>query len=376
MMPSIAYITNTPSPHQMPLGLNLFRIIGDKFRMVFMNPINNERKSLGWRDPDIDLKWIIPVWKSENNKKILNDILEKYDVVIYGAVPAYLLFDRLRAGKLTFRYMERPFKRGIIMGFPWWFKRFCNEFWPFDYPNHHLLATGAYCAKDLSRIRMFNQRQWKWGYFTPVSDTFPPVRLNHPVKILWAGRMLDWKRIDLLLNATYKLHHSGKKFKLTLVGDGPEKNHLLQYSERYKMQEYVTFIPPVTIDNVLKLMCSSHIYVMPSSYYEGWGAVINEAMASGCCVVSSYGPGAAPWLIEHGKSGYLFPDGDIQELCLILSTIIDNHNICREIGLNAWSNIKNIWSPEVAAERLVNLVSGLLGTCPLPKYSVGPCSRA
>ena len=48
-------------------------------------------------------------------------------------------------------------------------------------------------------------------------------------------------------------------------------------------------------------MEKSHIHLFTSNHLEGWGAVVNEAMNSGCAVVANREAGAVPYLIEHGK---------------------------------------------------------------------------
>lgn len=370
----IAFVTSIPSPHQLPLGEALYIRLGETFRMVCTTPMDEERMKLGWKEPEVDLPWLLCTWKSANAQEKLMEILETYDVVIYAAVSTDLVRARICAGGLTFLLMERPFKRGIFLGLVWWFNRLRNNFWPLDFPNHHLLATGAYCARDLSRVWMFSRRQWKWGYFTPVTDIPPPAKPDVPVKLLWAGRMLDWKRVDLLLRAVRCLHRGSKNFSLTLIGDGPEKERLLHFVQQNQMQNYVTFLPPVAVNKVREYMFSSHIYVMPSNYLEGWGAVINEAMAAGCCVVSSNGPGAAPWLIQSGETGYLFNSGNVLELCAILKKLLQYPKISDQIGICAWQNMKSEWSPEIAASRFVDLSLGILGKRPMPGFATGPCS--
>jgi len=123
-------------------------------------------------------------------------------------------------------------------------------------------------------------------------------------------------------------------------------------------------------------MLSAHIYVLPSNFEEGWGAVINEAMDAGCCVVSSDGAGAAPWLIHHGETGFLYPSGNFSALADILEELLADPGQCGAIGRKAWEHIHAQWSPEAAAERLIALCRGLLGASPMPDYPSGPCSRA
>jgi glycosyltransferase involved in cell wall biosynthesis len=121
-------------------------------------------------------------------------------------------------------------------------------------------------------------------------------------------------------------------------------------------------------------MRQADIYVMPSNYLEGWGTVIGEAMAVGCCVVSSTGPGGAPWLIDHGRTGYLFPSGNLDALCAVLSPLIGNAGLRRAIGQAASEKMRTEWSPEVAAERLIALCGALLAGRKVPAFRSGPCS--
>jgi glycosyltransferase involved in cell wall biosynthesis len=373
---SLAFIT-LPSIHQYPFGGSLRDILGDDFSMIVTRLPSEERAKMGWGDSFWREPWILKTWESEQAQSKMRECLNACDVVIYGGVSADLVRDRIKSGKLTFRHSERLFKRGFLLGFPWWLRRLARDFWPLDLPSHHLLCAGDYCALDHRRVRLFKGRMWKWGYFIEVPGTAPPLaRLAGAVRLLWAGRMVDLKRVDLILKAAGRLRASSPRFTVDLIGDGAERNRLTVLREKLGLQEVVRLLPFMPVEQVRDAMRQADIYVMPSNYLEGWGTVIGEAMAAGCCVVSSTAPGAAPWLIEHGRTGYLFPSGDLDALCAILSMLIDNPGQCRAIGLAAWQKMHTKWSPEVAAERFVHLAAGLLGRGVPPDYQDGPCSRA
>ncbi len=374
--PRIAILTNIPSHHWFPCGEALHRLLEDRFRMVFLDPVSPERLLLGWEDLGKGLSWVIRPWESERERLRMGECIRSFDAVIFGSIPADLVRGRILSGKLTFRYSERIFKRGFTFGFPWWFNRLRRDYWPLDLPNHHLLASGAYCPGDFRKVGMFRNRIWRWGYFTGVPETRPLPRLGPELRLLWAGRMLDWKRVDLLLESARILRARGHSFRLDLIGDGPEKLRLQGLAGKYRLDGSVIFHPNTTPERVREAMRRAQVYLMPSNGREGWGAVVNEAMASGCCVVSSRGPGSAPWLIEHGKNGYLFEDSDLDGFCVLLESLLDNPERCGWIGLEAWKTMVSIWSPEQAAVRLVALVNGLLGNRPMPFFENGPCSKA
>ena len=374
---SLTIVTSIPSPHQIPLAKALNARLPGKFKMVCTQPIASHRLGMGWEDSCPDAEWMLRIWQSETARQAMSRAISESDAVIYGAIPANLIRERILTGKLTFRYSERLFKHGAILGFPWWFRRLWRDFWPLDLPNHHLLCSGAYCAPDHQKMHVFKARMWKWGYFTEVPGSPPPgKRQTGKMRLLWAGRMVGWKSVDLILKATQRIRHSAAPFSVDLIGDGPERKRLTALCEKLKIQEVVRFLPSMPIAQVQSAMKDADIYVMPSNYGEGWGAVINEAMASGCCVVSSNGPGAAPWLIDHGQNGYVFPSGNLNALCDILTSLINNPMQPHSIGQAAWQKIHAVWSPEAAADRFIHLAENLLGHVASSEFIEGPCSKA
>jgi glycosyltransferase involved in cell wall biosynthesis len=376
MGPSILMMTNMPSHHKIPLGEELFKLLGEKFRMAFTSPLDKERRSLGWEDSNKAIPWAIRVWESKEQEEYLHRCIDTFDCVVKGHAPTNMVRERIRSGKLTFLFSERIFKRGFIPGFVWWFRRLARDYWPLDRSNYHLLAAGAYCPLDMQRVGMFKDRTWTSAYFPAVRTEPPPPRANKIVKMLWAGRMLDWKRVDLTIELARRLKDQAYSFSLDLIGNGPMKEKLVRQCRRNGLEDVVHFFPPTTPEGVRKAMLNADIYLMTSNYREGWGAVINEAMDSGCCVVSSKGPGAAPWLIEHERNGFLFESGNVSQLNRIVSSLLEQPEKCRKIGQEAWKTISEEWSPKVAAERFVALTEALLGRRPLPNFHLGPCSVA
>lgn len=114
---------------------------------------------------------------------------------------------------------------------------------------------------------------------------------------------------------------------------------------------------------------------MTSNFNEGWGAVLNESMSSGCAVISSHAAGSAPYLIENNVNGLLYKSGDINELTTHIAYLLDNPDKTYEFGKKAYETLHNTWSPKVAATRFISLASGILDNS-IPNYADGPCSRA
>jgi glycosyltransferase involved in cell wall biosynthesis len=95
---------------------------------------------------------------------------------------------------------------------------------------------------------------------------------------------------------------------LTVVGDGPDLNRLRHLSE--SLGSRVVFAGPVPRSSVPGILSQHDIYLFPSRY-EGLGISLVEAMAAGCVPVASRISGVTEFVVEHGKTGFLFPVGDV-----------------------------------------------------------------
>lgn len=350
----------------------------DRFKMCLFEPVQEERRQQGWTSDIPDHNWIVGPPSSSNDIERLCKIICDADVAVMGACPQKVQEARAATGKLTFVMTERLLKRGffqIRMLNPRFAKGIRGLRLIANRPNVHYLAIGDYAVSDVKLIGAFGNRIWKWAYF--ISET---QELRHeyslpPVRILWAGRFLRWKRVDVILRAMSFLGSEAENCTLELIGDGKTRRSIERLAKRLGMDSRVCFRESITHKSVRERMAQADIYVFPSNHQEGWGAVVGEAMCEGCVVVASKAAGAAKILIEHGRTGFLFNDGDVRELSRILKHLIENRELRRQIGQAAAMQMQQLWHPRVGAERLVDLCQGLLGLSPMPDYHEGPVIR-
>ena len=102
-------------------------------------------------------------------------------------------------------------------------------------------------------------------------------------------------------------------------------------------------------------MDRADIFVFGSSFYEGWGAVMNEAMNSACAVVVSHAVGSAAYLIDSGKNGYIYKFADISELTEKVKSLVLNKDLRQKFGATAYKTISEEWTATVAVERFLKL---------------------
>jgi glycosyltransferase involved in cell wall biosynthesis len=130
--------------------------------------------------------------------------------------------------------------------------------------------------------------------------------------ILYLGRLVPDKRVDLLIDAFAEVADDRPDWDLLIVGDGVLRDELHRRVPE-RLQSRVVWTGFVDGADTIAAYHAAEMLVLPSDM-EPWALVVQEAMAAGLVVISSDRPGATYELIEDGKSGRVFPAGDEQEL--------------------------------------------------------------
>jgi glycosyltransferase involved in cell wall biosynthesis len=377
---SVIYGTNIWAHYQLPVASELMKCLGPgRFRMALFEEIHDERIKMGWGESQ-DYSWVIGPPRNDHERSRMLRQCTEADVMVFGDCPVEVLKARVAANKLTLvaseRLLKKPFHH-VRMFNPRYAMGFMRYRTLVNHPNVHSLAIGHYAANDLRTIGAFSDRIWKWGYFVDVCHT-PPVPVpDRPLKLLWVGRVLNWKKVDTLLRAVAKIQNSPRFGECTIVGDGPEKNHLLRLAQHLRLKtDRVHFLSSVPFDEVRRMMRESDVYVLPSNRHEGWGVVVGEAMSEGCVLVANEQAGASREQIVDSETGFLYRDCDVDQLASILEHIAKDYELRMKIRQKAWAMMNTLWHPRVAAERLLALCEGLLGINSIPNFEGGPCSKA
>lgn len=117
--------------------------------------------------------------------------------------------------------------------------------------------------------------------------------------------MIDWKHPELVVKtaAYLKEHLEEIPFHITMIGGGELEEEVHSLAEELGVTDKITFAGFRGPEEVRAAMEESEIYLVTSDRKEGWGAVVNEAMNSGCAVVADHMIGAAPWMIRQRETG-------------------------------------------------------------------------
>ena len=372
----IAFVSNLFNHHQKFLSDALFEKTSCEYRFVATMAQTDELKNLGYQQYS-SVPYIINAFEQEEREAALNWIA-KSDVVISGSAPKAFTKGCDQKAKLHFAYSERPLKAGFSpLKYIPRFIKWCV----LDAPskNTYLLCASAFTSADYAKFGMYRHKTYKWGYF-PETKHYRLEELfagKNRHKILWVGRFLDWKHPDDALLVAEHLKKEGYAFQMEFAGTGVMESRLRDMTVSMGLDDCVSFLGPVPSNQVRHLMEQAGIFLFTSDRYEGWGAVLNESMNSGCAVVASHAIGSVPYLMKHNENGLIYKSGDVDGIYQNVKYLLDNPGEQQRLGSAAYETITGLWNAEVAAQRLMTLSEHLLAGEKYPDlFEEGPCSRA
>lgn len=153
---------------------------------------------------------------------------------------------------------------------------------------------------------------------------------QRPKDIVMVGRFAKSKDQATVIRAVNRLRTSGIIASLTFVGSGSKRHrqHAQKLVKQLQLEQQVTFIEHS--NNVPDILAEHKIFVM-ASFFEGLNLSVIEAMAAACVVVGSDTVGVAE-LIDHDKSGFLFPQCNDKDLSKILRNILSQPSDCQHLA--------------------------------------------
>ena len=355
----LVFFQNCLSPHQVPYIREVCH--DERVEHVYLIAPRVDymaREAMGWDSRQL-LEGTPIQFLFRPSDEELEKILRNENVVA--------LFTGIRADKDVFRWFRLSLgfsvKRGIITEAPLVYGNpllcHCIRFLLQDYGYvkriHYVFAIGSLAVRYYS----FWNRQWKvfpFAYCTDGEDetlrTFPALQ-SCSARFLFVGSLDKRKNVGTVLRALLSLRDRNLSFDI--IGDGPERKCLEDYVKGQYAQRIV-FHGKMPMKQVYERMSQYNILILPSRY-DGWGAVVNEALQRGLYVICSDKCGAKD-LLEDERCGCVFKSGDSRQLAGILqqcSEHIAEIRADRQFRLD-WA--KRCISGKAIARYMVDCLSG------------------
>lgn len=159
--------------------------------------------------------------------------------------------------------------------------------------------------------------------------------------VLFVGQFIQRKRVIDLLEAV-KVLKGRISFNVLLVGEGEEKENLIQIVRDNELEENIYFFGFKNQSELPKIYTIADIFVLPSEYDPSPKA-LQEVLNFGLPVIVSSGVKTAPGIVLKGDCGFIYPAGDISKLTEYIEKLISDDKLRLEFGKNALAVILK-WS--------------------------------
>lgn len=385
----LTFISNYINHHQIPFSNACYKLLGDGFHFIQTEPMEQERIAMGWHTEGASLPYVVCLYEEEERCRRL--IMES-DILLAGWTHREdLIGERLQAGKATIRLSERLYREGQWKAIsPKGLLRKYKDHTRYRKGQVYLLCAGAYVPSDFHIIGAYPNKMYKWGYF-PETVHYTKEQQeglkaeNGMLEIVWAGRFIPLKHPEFMPRLAKVLKEKSslwekkeggfKGFCIHMVGSGEMEKELRHAAKEAGVEENMIFYGFLQPEKVRKIMEKCHIHIFTSNYLEGWGAVVNEAMNSGCAEVANVQAGAVPYLIRHGENGMVYPNGSFDKMAEEVVYLAEHPSVIKQMGQAAYETITTLWNAERAAGELIRFAEGVLKGEPEPAEE-GPLSPA
>lgn len=285
-------------------------------------------------------------WEQNNLKKELENIIlyvnlplkeiesiflsqTRYDINVFDGLSAFPYIFRIFKISILYdvqRYIttEPPY----IYKYPLWM-----HYLRFNilYRKYIKYINGVYSMGDLG-VRFYRNisQSWKiipFAYCVDHSKITKKTKVNDGVfKFVYVGSLSKRKNVQLIIRALHKCKHL-EETSLDIIGDGTERNSLVELVHRFRLEKNIRFIGNKSMSEIYNILQKYDALILPS-LHDGWGAVINEAMAAGLYVLCSNKCGAKT-LITSSAYGIEFKLS-VKRLRNIIDDMIAHKNAIRE----------------------------------------------
>jgi glycosyltransferase involved in cell wall biosynthesis len=182
-----------------------------------------------------------------------------------------------------------------------------------------------------------------------------PISSDRKIKIINVGSFQVKKNQIFLIEIAHLLRKRGLNFEMNLLGDGSEKSNVQQAINDNNLKDFV-FLRGIQ-NNVEQWLKESDIYVH-SAWYEPFGIVLIEAMATGLPIVTLDGKGNRD-IMEHGKNGFLIEHQEAEKFVNHIISLVENQDLYTNMSQYC-SNYAKQFDIEAKGQEYIDFYNSIL----------------
>jgi len=174
--------------------------------------------------------------------------------------------------------------------------------------------------------------------------------INEIPMILFAGALRKVKGLNYLIDSIPLIKKEIPTFKLIIAGEGPLRDVLENKAMILHVSEYVDFLGQIPHDQLLNVLKSSDVFVLPS-LSEGTPTVLFEALACKTPLIATH-VGGIPEVITHKDTGILIEPKSARAIADAVINLLEDNDIRQKLAERGYNLIKNQYNIERIASNL------------------------
>ncbi|MBF0498264.1 MAG: glycosyltransferase [Deltaproteobacteria bacterium] len=356
----ITFWQNMPSHIQAPVIRALAERKDCLVNWVVENPIPEWRRKMGWDTPEV----------GQANLLVCPDAGTIKDLLAYRPGESVHIFSPDRTLPLVTRAfyscLAGKGRLGLLSeakdwrGWRGWARLALGQTtaWIQRWRIGFILAMGGLGVKWFQMCGYSNRVIFPYCYVAEPTESIPAAAVaqrkhDQGVNLIFIGQCIHRKGGDLLLKALAGLTHLD--WQLEVIGDGTELTSWAALAAELQISDRVNFRGNYPNSISTQLLAAADLLILPSRW-DGWGAVVNEALMQGVPVICSDKCGASD-LLNGADRGEIFRAGSVDALRRALG---------RRISLGPTSptgstRIKQ-WSTAIQGDRMAGYLLQVLGS--------------
>ena len=351
----IVFWQNCLSPHQLPYIVHLLddeRV--DKVIIVAGEAVNETRRNMGWE--------VAQIPGLNRCEVYLNPMPQTIDFLLSNRPDSsYHLFSGIRGFQFVFDVFKKSLKynlkRGLITerpntfafgranGKPLWAHRirFLLQDKRFTSYVQCVFAMGEEAVDYFHSVC----KRWKvypFAYCTDMVESLSSSSIRREAGLVFVGSLSWWKAPIYILKSVACL--SSNSYYINFIGDGPERHKMEHFIRQHELTENVSLLGTKQNSEIPSILSQHDILILPS-IYDGWGAVVNEALQCGLYVICSDSCGAKELLTDK-RCGKVFQSGNDKELSQIMQYCIEHITEIR-----ADRRFRQLWAQQCISGKMI-----------------------
>jgi glycosyltransferase involved in cell wall biosynthesis len=217
-------------------------------------------------------------------------------------------------------------------------------------------------TEEQRELQAYQRRTPVWTVKNPYvrvlsSEALEPIDpMPVATRVLFVGRLIEEKGIFDVVEA---LPHVLEQLncQLVVVGEGAQESRLRQRIRGLGLEDHVTLTGYLAGADLIDQYRSATIFVLPTSWKEGFPTVLAEAMDAGLPIITTRIRGAADHLVS-GENALFVAQGDVTGLAAAMTTLLRNKGLRARMRSANRERVR-IFEPEVVAAEFLRVLQSL-----------------